>query len=249
MGLVFIHIGKTGGTALHTSLANALGKGICSPPFVQSYMTRAEADHYNNFPIICGHISRVDQQKWFPHRGLLTVLRTPLERAFSFLHYVRSLPEDAAPIAYDAKRMSLMELIETEEAQRNLNNTMVRQLGGHMLDNPTDFSALLSHAEQTLTEALWVGFQHRLEQDYPRLQRLLGFAGDLRIANETAGRPPLEAEDPKVVNRLLELSVYDRALWSWALERADRLGKQDMGATTSLSSCESLPIQNSRERD
>jgi hypothetical protein len=160
----------------------------------------------------------------------LTVLREPLERALSFLHYVRRLPEDAGLIAYNAKRMTMIELIETEAAQRNLNNTAVRQLGGHMLDDPTDFDTLLSNAKQTLTEAFWVGFQHRLAQDYARLQPLLGIAGDLHIANETADRPPLETEDAAVINRLWELSVYDRALWSWALERADSLGTQDMQA-------------------
>jgi len=143
------------------------------------------------------------------------------------LRYVVSLPEDSSPIAYDAKRMSLLDLIETDEAQRNLNNTAVRQLGGHMLDDPTDLDALLANAQQALRESLWVGFQHRLDRGYARLQNLLGFAGELNTANATVGRPSVDCENRAVVNRLLELSVFDRALWSWALERAESAGVQD----------------------
>jgi hypothetical protein len=220
-GIVFFHVGKTAGTALRMSLEEGLGEGSCSPPFVQSYLTQADADFYNSFPIICGHISRADQQKWFPQRRVMTVLRDPLERGLSFLHYVHSLPEEAAPIARDAKRMPMIELIETEEAQRNLNNTAVRQLGGHMLDDPIDFEELLARAKRTLTEALWVGFQHRLEQDFSCLQQLVNGNMALQIQNVTAGKPAADEEDPEVINRLLDLSIYDRALWSWALEWAD----------------------------
>jgi hypothetical protein len=140
--LVFIHIGKTSGTSLRAALSNAFGPGGCSEAFVQNYMTKDEAYRYNAFPAICGHISRADQLKRFPDRRVITVLREPIDRCLSFIHYVRSLEPEAAPVAADAHRLPVMELIDTEQAQHNLHNTMVRQLGGHMLDAPVGFPGL-----------------------------------------------------------------------------------------------------------
>ena len=102
-GLVHIHIGKTSGTSLARSLASALGEGVCSPPFIQTFMNSDDANYYNSFRIIHGHISRSDQLKWFPERKVITILRDPIERGLSFIRYVRSLPSSSSKIAADAR--------------------------------------------------------------------------------------------------------------------------------------------------
>ncbi len=196
-------------------LVNAFGPGVCSQPFVQNYMNQDEADHYRTFPVVCGHISRADQLKWFPDRRVITALREPIDRCLSFIHYVRSLAPDAAPIAADAHRLAVADLIETEEAQRNLNNTMVRQLGGHMLDAPGDFPVLLEKAKSTLREAFWVGRQNTMEADVARLGAILGHRIDLERKNVTEARPPIHDEDPRVISRLYALNGYDLQLWAW----------------------------------
>lgn len=213
---VFIHIGKTAGTSLRVTISRALGPQSCSEPFIQNYMTAGEAAHYDNFQVICGHISRADQIKWFPDRRVITVLREPLDRCLSFIHYVRSLPPEIAP---DPHRLSVLDFIEDERAQHNLHNTMVRQLGGHMLDDPDDFPGLLERAKRTLEEAFWVGRRDTIDADLARLGRLLGNRFQMVRENVTPARPPIACEDPKIVDRLRELNRYDDALWQWAAAR------------------------------
>lgn len=213
--LVYIHIGKTAGTSLRIAMVDAFGPEFCSQPFVQNHMTADEAMAYNAFPAICGHISRADQLKWFPERRVITILREPIDRCLSFIHYVRSLKPEAAQVAADAHRMPVLDLIETEEAQRNLHNTMVRQLGGHMLDEPTNFPALLELAKETLRGALWVGLQGTMPNDLARLGTLLSRNLQMARENVTEARPSIDSEDPRVLNRLYCLNGYDLQLWHW----------------------------------
>lgn len=215
--IVFIHIGKTAGTSLRVILEEAFGEGNCSAPFVQNHMTEQEATGYRKFPAICGHISKADQLKWFPERKVITVLRDPIDRCLSFLYYVRGLPlcDESAQIVKDAHSLSILDLIETQEAQTNLHNTMVRQLGGHMLDEPTDFPALLEKAKETLREAFWVGRQDTLDADLHRLGALLGCGLEMRRTNVTRDRRSIGDEDPRVINRLYALNGYDLQLWKW----------------------------------
>lgn len=219
--IVYLHIGKTGGTSLRLMLEHAFGQGSCSNPFVQSHMTQEEARKYDAYPVICGHISRSDQLKWFPNRQIITVLREPIDRCLSFIHYVRSLSPDSSTVAADAHRLSILELIETDEAQRNLHNTMVRQLGGHMLDEPTELSELLKKAKETLREALWVGRQGSMEADLRKLGAILGCDFTIVNANATPSRPSFAAENPQVLDRLYALNGYDLQLWDWYRNRSD----------------------------
>jgi hypothetical protein len=220
--LVFVHIGKTAGTSLRLILEAALGRGSCSPPFVQSYMTAADARYHDNFRVICGHISRADQQKWFPDRKVITVLREPIDRCLSFLHYVRRLRPQDTPVAADAHRMSMLDLIETDEAQRNLRNTMVRQLGGHMLDFPSDLAPLLARARTTLAEAAWVGRHDTIAADLERLSDLVGCRLEEIVANKTESRPSIADEDPLLIDRLTGLNDYDSQLWLESIARTIR---------------------------
>jgi len=214
--MVFIHIGKTAGTSLRNTLIDSFGSDACSPPFVQTYMTADEAARLEKYPIVCGHISRVDQKRWFPARDVLVTLRDPIDRGLSFLHYVRALPAESSQVAADAQQLSMLDLIETEEAQRNLNNTMVRQLGGHMLDPADHLDAMFEAAKETLKGALWVGRQERFQADLGRLSAVLGVTLKPQLANITQGRVPRERDDADVIRRITELAEYDLELWSWA---------------------------------
>ena len=126
------------------------------------------------------------------------------------------MPPEVAIVAADAKRLSVLDLIETLQAQQNLNNTMVRQLGGHMLDEPTDLDTLLLNAKQTLRDALWVGRQEALEADLPRLSSRLGSELNQVRANVTPSRPAYADESPVLLSRLRALNAHDLELWEWA---------------------------------
>jgi hypothetical protein len=109
-----------------------------------------------------------------------------------------------------------LEFIETEQAQHNLHNTMVRQLGGHMLDAPADLPGLLEKAKETLRQAFWFGQQETMEADVARLSGLLGCGLRMVRENVTQSRPRVTDEDPRVLDRLRDLNDYDFQLWRWA---------------------------------
>lgn len=215
-GLVHIHIGKTSGTSFAKSINDALGPDTCSPPFVQNRMTAAEAEGYARYPIVHGHISRADQLRWFPERGVLTILREPIDRGLSFIHYVRSLDPASSQVAHDAAHLDVLDLIETESALPNLDNTMVRQLGGHMLDRTGDLDALLEAAKTTLREAVWIGFHDRIAADLARLGDILEAKVRPSRENVTPNRRAVGDEDVAVIERLRTLSAYDQELFAWA---------------------------------
>jgi hypothetical protein len=48
-----------------------------------------------------------------------------------------------------------------------------------------------------------------------RLGTLLGRGLEMDRKNVTKARPPIEDEDPEVINRLYELNGYDLQLWRW----------------------------------
>jgi hypothetical protein len=84
-----------------------------------------------------------------------------------------------------------------------------------MLDEPTDFPALLENAKLALKEALWVGRQDSLERDIERLNAILNERLDTTRINVTPERRTYGEEDPRVINRLYELNGYDLQLWRW----------------------------------
>lgn len=217
MNIVHIHIGKTGGTSLRRSLVDALGPGACSQPFVQSFMTREDADYYQSFQIIHGHISRRDQIKWFPDRRVIAILRDPIERGLSFIRYVRSLPPTSSQVATDANAMSAVDLVDTHEAMINLNNTMVRQLGGHILDMTGSYDELYRAAQQTLRDALWVGRQDDMNNSLKKLSRMIGC--EIITQRENVSPPHIVIEGKEeVYEKLVRINNWDLKLWAWAQE-------------------------------
>jgi hypothetical protein len=214
--LIFIHIGKTGGTSLRSMLSNSLGPELCSAPFIASYMNEADARKYNNYYLIAGHISRADQIHFFSDRHVITTIREPIDRCLSFIHYLKSLPRESLDIIRQVHDLPLREWIEMPEAQQHVSNTMVRQLGGHLLDERVDLPLLLGKAKETLLTAFWVGRQETMDMDVARLGLLLGRDIQPLRENETLGRPPQVSEPPEVIDRLYSLNGYDLQLWRWA---------------------------------
>jgi hypothetical protein len=215
---LFIHIGKTAGTSLRSTISNSFGADACSPPFAQRWFSEVDFKYFDQFPFICGHISAVDCDTWFKDRTKITTLREPIDRCLSFLHYVKALPPHSSQIAADAHGMNMLDLIETNEGLINLNNTMVRQLGGHILDRSSNLDVLLERAKRTLRDCAWVGRHDRIGQSIASLERELGVSLQMQRDNVTENRPARAVERPEVISRLNALNQYDFELWRWYCE-------------------------------
>jgi hypothetical protein len=161
-------------------------------------------------------MSRADQLKWFPDRDVITRLREPIDRCLSFIHYVKSLPRGAFDVTRQFHTLPLSEWMDIAPAKLNLNNTMVRQLGGHLLDNPGDLPGLLDAAKDTLRQAFWVGRQQTMDMDVERLGGLLNCKIQPVRENETPGRPGHDFDPPEIIERLQAGNTYDTQLWRWA---------------------------------
>lgn len=215
-GFVHIHLGKTAGTSLNVTLTSALGAEACSPPFVQSFMDQADASYYNQFPIIHGHISRLDQLKWFPSRKILTILRDPVQRCFSFLRYVSALPPSSSKVAADASTMNLLDLMDTPEGRINLNNAITRQLGGHLLSEENDYKSLYLAAQKTLIEADWVGWQDDMPRSLDKLSKLVGVKLNPKFENITPRQYNEIETRNDVACKIINFNYWDIKLFNWA---------------------------------
>lgn len=153
--------------------------------------------------------------KWFPDRRVIAILRDPIERGLSFIRYVRSLPPTSSQIAADASTMSEVDLIDTQEAMINLNNTMVRQLGGHMLEPANNYEELYSAAQQTLKEALWVGRQDDMIDSLKKLSCIIGCNVTPRHKNISPEEIVIENKE-EVCEKLRQINNWDTRLWAWA---------------------------------
>lgn len=215
--LVFFHISKTAGSSLRKVFQASFGHEWCSEPFPQAYLTEADAQYFGQHHVICGHISRADQRKWYPDRSFFTMLRDPLQRCLSWLDYVLTLEDkpNAPPIVHIAKQLPIMEFIETVEARDNLYNTMTRQLGSHLKDDPANLGECLDRAKYTLEKCLWIGRAEAFDEDVAYLGKVLGRDLISIRDNVRPKRTPIAEWPPRLVSRLQEMIEYDNRIWNW----------------------------------
>lgn len=203
--LAFLHVPKTAGTSLRHALAGVAGE--TSELFRAGRMTVEEARALDHFDVICGHMSRADQLAFFPDRQVITVLREPVERCVSWIKMVRK--DQSIP---------MVEFLHQAASQRNLCNRMVRQLGGHILDDPENLDLMLENAKTTLKQAMWVGRQTELLTDLKLLWQKLGVWAPslprLNTARSPKDKPFLF--DNSVLELILSWNRHDSALWHWA---------------------------------
>ncbi|QFT61374.1 sulfotransferase family 2 domain-containing protein [Roseivivax sp. THAF30] len=87
--LVFLHIPKTAGQAVHQAIAQAVGAPAISPVRVHSQAGRGRAQFPPGYRVYSGHIDWESLEMLGPGTRTFTVLRDPLERIASFYFYLR----------------------------------------------------------------------------------------------------------------------------------------------------------------
>ncbi|MGA8030979.1 MAG: hypothetical protein WCB48_01180, partial [Casimicrobiaceae bacterium] len=123
--ILFDHLPKTGGTALHAVFQSALGSDRCSPIIAGSIsQARAEFDRYQ---CVSGHLfyhPRTDLSDLWS----LTVLRNPIDRILSHLVFSRY---DIIPTGDEfnqrTRALSIEAYIASEDPEvvRTISNVMV----------------------------------------------------------------------------------------------------------------------------
>jgi hypothetical protein len=218
---VFVHLPKTAGTSFYSALGKTLGPNVVSPSFIATYLSEADAARLDRYPIISGHISMADVQRYFPDRAILTILRDPVDRCLSWYYFARKSSTPAfAPDFAAAKQHDIASFfaLDYKVSYRNIFNRQVRQLGDHALNFEADLDQAAGRAEEALRSALWVGRQESLAADLARLgQHVPELAGlTLPVMNKTGDRRAQDELAPKVIDRIRALNEYDIALYSWA---------------------------------
>ncbi len=227
---VFVHIPKTAGTSFQNALRKILGNDAVSPSFNASRLSEADAERLDQYTVISGHISKVDLDRYFPHRELLTILRDPLDRCVSWYYFARTTPLVIyAPSDVFAAQQNGIEAFFAQDERiiyRNIVNRQVRQLGDHVLNLDADHGEALSRAKETLRSAVWVGQQEHLAEDIARLVGIVpDWAGlSLERLNCTTGRESSDNLSREVISKIANLNTYDMELYQYAGQRMRSVG-------------------------
>src|SRR5665213_839708 len=124
--ILFDHVPKTGGTALHALLGEALGADECSP-IITGSIGEARAQ-FARYRCVAGHLY-FQPMTDLSDLWAFTVLRRPVERLLSHLAYTRN---DITPAADDfnqqARSLDLVDYIGSDDPRivDTLSNTLVR---------------------------------------------------------------------------------------------------------------------------
>ena len=86
--IVFLHIPKTAGQAIHNELTRCVGKRNVSPIRVHSAVPNGTTNLPQGYLLYSGHIDWLDIDTLPPDRFVFSVLRDPLERIASFYFYL-----------------------------------------------------------------------------------------------------------------------------------------------------------------
>lgn len=115
--IVFLHIPKTAGQAIHHELTRCVGKRNVSPIRVHSAVPNGTTNLPQGYLLHSGHIDWLDIDTLPPDRFVFSVLRDPLERIASFYFYIlkeaKALsPQELASPQQTGKRISLTQSVD-----------------------------------------------------------------------------------------------------------------------------------------
>jgi len=248
--IVFLHIMKTAGSSIRRRLEELAGDAPIWRREVDGRPGDAPREALARCRVVMGHFSIADARHVPGPRRIFTVLRDPWERLIShyaFLHRHRAevLDQPGMQEARIARGCTLETFLQhpSPAIQASLRNVMTRTLAGDYVPSgrnryrqPWELDGdaitgpeLLARALTNLFALDFYSFTDRLEQDRPRLMRILGVRdmGPLPRENtqelvsdilESKPPPEVTPEAERLLHRLTDL---DRVLY--------RLARQAVG--------------------
>ena len=224
--ILFDHLPKTGGMAIHALMQSILGADRCSPIITGSlYDARAAFDR---FDVVSGH--------FYYHPGsdlsdlwTLTLLRHPVERIISHYFYAQL---DVGPsgdmVAQMARTTSFDDYVASEDPRivASIANVMVYHFASMSWDGVAELTPerALALARAALDRFDLVGLTERMNETADLLCRARGWppVREVPALNTSLRKPRPEAIAPATRKRLLENNALDLELYQYACKLYDR---------------------------
>ena len=238
--LAFLHLHKTGGTALRQIICN---KFPVRSSLIDAHLKSNNGIDPNPYALVTGHFGFDYLNKFRTHPIVMTVLRDPLERAVSAYYFYRNrLRADPTFIHSErpAWRNAAMEkfrlLIEKGDidyfvheapdvAEAIIGNAQTRYLAGAADQRAAIPEAdLLARARRNLESCEIPGVTARLADTVEMLCRRMGWPPihETRRDNMNPDRPPAADLDKRTLAQLQKLVPLDAALYRFAEQQFEQ---------------------------
>lgn len=234
--LLFLHVHKTGGSALTGVLGTRFAARDCAELY---FPPEPDLSDLDRFRYVSGHLNAPFIERFAHPPFVLTVLRDPIDRALSSYSYTHSFPADhqfppvvrighrpdAGEIGREWWRLThqheIGEVISRapEVAREYLGNRQARALGTGRTGDER-----LSTALEGLDRCDFVGLTEKLEESVDLLTRRLEWESlrPLPRANVTGQRLRRDQVPPETMEALSRLTEIDREVYRRGVERYER---------------------------
>lgn len=229
-----LHIPKTAGSSLRSAFHHNNYKMLpVEAGFVYDAQKHGEVDLFS------GHVGLRTVQASPAFQGkVVTILRDPYERVFSYYHHLILLHDQGSEVSertqlaakYDLR--AFLALKDDAHLLSDIYNTMtwlmVHDAGlmqrkiFRLGQPPLSDADLVARAKANLSSCLVVGLQDRMDLFARRLKQATGFAAPIAKENANLARPPLEALDAETRRRMRGWIEMDLEVYEWALAEFGR---------------------------
>jgi hypothetical protein len=221
--LIFDHFPKTAGQAINAWLAETLGNATVTTNLICTHQEALRLG--GKYPIISGHILFGEEDGLDPRYEYATLLRDPIDRVISWLHFVRNAPRDGQPELHDACTVYLESEGEIlpPQLESHLPNLAVAHYAPIVGTHGADDQERVARAFRAIQSYNCVGLYERLEDFIAHLATLIGIPVPETLAkvNVTGARPKLDMISKKLRRNIAEITELDNRLYQLVTELVD----------------------------
>lgn len=248
----FVHIPKTAGTSLITTLDRLFHQRAIFPAQLWRELTPELAERAGEYAFFRGHFGGGGLKVFAGQQPrLLTLLRDPVSLSVSTYHFVKREKNTRVHALVQREAMSLLQFVTDSRTGHLIENRQVRYLSFDIHDDPDAQDIFLSERSEQVVRH-WLPDevpQLSAEQRYQRAQALLKrcdwfglqerFDDSLRLFAWQFGLPPLgnserlnvkhpapgeadAGEDDATRDAMLARNHWDNRLYRWASEVFER---------------------------